>query len=219
MQRAVSLPSPASLGEARGEGRGVRSEGRECLGVGSAHSSSGLDQFCPVVMLGTRRPGAFFLPSYFFLMLKVVPELKSFHLDAAQGRSLSSFQLSIWTSLVAGVWLMLPSLSTLPLSNQSCLHSAAAAEIRAEKRPSSRPEAEGWWVAGRSGRQPQISMFIWSSKHPDTSQTAKRLFCACLSLRFSSGTTEWAVKYFGSRSCSSVTCFPVSHEKHVSAAP
>lgn len=35
------------------------------------------------------------LTFFFFLMLKVVPELKSFHLDAAQGRSLSSFQLSI----------------------------------------------------------------------------------------------------------------------------
>lgn len=37
----------------------------------------------------------FCLLTFFFFMLKVVPELKSFHLDAAQGRSLSSFQHSI----------------------------------------------------------------------------------------------------------------------------
>lgn len=43
---------------------------------------------------------------------------------------------------------MLPSLSALPLSNQSCLHST---ETGAAKLQLSHPEAEGWWVAGRGG--------------------------------------------------------------------
>lgn len=43
---------------------------------------------------------------------------------------------------------MLPSLSALPLSNQSFFHSA---ETGATKLWLSHPEAEGWWVAGRGG--------------------------------------------------------------------
>lgn len=80
--------------------RGARAE--SASGMGIACPSRGLDRSCRVVTLGTTRAARdretrAFSSAFlrFFLTLKVVPELRSFHLNAAQGRSLSSFQLRI----------------------------------------------------------------------------------------------------------------------------
>lgn len=63
-------------------------------------------------------------------------------------------------------------------------------------------------MAGRGGRQPQMSAFVWSSKHADASQTAERLFCACLSLRFSYGTRGVSSEVFGEQELLFCYMFP-----------
>lgn len=97
VQCVVPLAFLSLLKEAREEVWKHCARAGRALVLGSAHQVvPGAHTSC--TLPGDQEPvslGLFLIIYYYFFMLKVVPKLKSFHLGAAQGRRLSSFQLSI----------------------------------------------------------------------------------------------------------------------------
>lgn len=93
-------------------------------------------------------------------------------------------------------------------------------------RDSSRKAAEQWSQGrgmvggGQGGRQPQISAFVWSSKHANFSNCKAASFvpvCPCASAT-APGSEQGSIWEAGA-ALLPVTRLPVSHEKHISAAP